>query len=102
MVAQAYWFAMGGFTTLMTFAWLFIERRVTSTGLFAGIGWSFLAVTGNDIHRFTETGAEIQVPLGNLQYFCAGMAFLSFFAVLAYRYGHFPPKDDDPTSADYP
>jgi hypothetical protein len=94
MPAQTYWLGMAVLATLLTFAWLFVERRVIMTGLFAGFIWVFLALTGDDVYRITETGEQVAAPVGVIQYFTLAMGILSLLAVILYWSGHYPPEED--------
>lgn len=98
MVALGFWYAVGAGSLLMTFAWLFVEKRITFTSLFAGIGWGWLALVGGSITKYTESGTEIPLAAPSLQYILGGLAILSFLAGVLYRFGHYPPVDDDPAS----
>jgi len=100
MPAQVYWFAIAGFALVMTLAYLFIERRITMTGMMAGILWSYAALTGEAVYKITESGEQVSMPVGNIQYLALVLALLSFLAVILYRFGHYPPKDDDPTQGE--
>jgi hypothetical protein len=100
MPAQVYWFAVAGFALLMTLSWLFINRRITMTGVMAGILWSYAALTGDAVYRITETGEQVSMPVGNIQYLTLVLALYSFLAVILYRFGHYPPTDDDPTQGE--
>jgi formate hydrogenlyase subunit 3/multisubunit Na+/H+ antiporter MnhD subunit len=100
MVAELHWFAVGAFSMFMTAAWLFSDRRITITGLFSAIGWSWMAVTGGDITRYTESGTEIALSVDELQYLCSALALLSFLAVVLYQFDHYPPRADNPTEVD--
>jgi uncharacterized membrane protein len=94
MPAQTYWLAMAVLATLLTFAWLFVERRIYMTGLFSGLIWLFLALTGDDVYRITETGEQVAAPVGVIQYFTLSVGLLSFLAVILYHYDHYPPDED--------
>lgn len=99
MVVEAHWFAVGAFATLMTLAWLFIEKRITTTSALSAICWSFMAITGGNLTRYTQTGAEISLDAGVLQYACTALAMLSFLALALYRFDHYPPREDNPAEA---
>jgi len=96
MVAELHWLALGGFSMLMTLAWLFVERRITTTTLLAGAGWAYMALTADSLVRYTETGSEISLSAGSLAYFCTGLALLSFLALVLFMFGEYPPGEDDP------
>lgn len=95
MVAETHWFAVGGFSLLMTVGWLFAERRINATAMLAVIGWSWMALTGGSLTRYTETGTEIALDVGALQYLCTLLAILSALVLILRYFGHYPPRDDD-------
>jgi len=101
MVVETYWLGTGAFATVMTLAWLFIPIRITLTTLLSAGAWSFMALSGGSIVRYTETGAEVPLDAGVLQYLCTFLAIISFVAAVLHYFGHFPPEDDgemtDPT-----
>lgn len=96
MVAEFHWFAVGGFSLIMTLAWLFIEKRINTTAMLSAIGWSWMALTGADLTRYTDTGTEISLSAGNLQWLCSALAILSLLVLLLYQFDHYPPRDDNP------
>lgn len=96
---ESHWFALGGFSMLMTLGWLFVEERVTTTAALAAGGWAYMALTADSLVRYTDTGTEIAVSAGSLAYFCTALALLSLLALLLYRFGLYPPQEDDPESA---
>lgn len=97
MVAEAHWFAVGGFALLMTLSWLFADRRIMVTSLFATAGWSWMAFTASGVVRYTESGTEIALELGAIQYIVLGLALLSGLVPILYYFDHYPPRQDDPT-----
>jgi len=97
MVAESLWLAASALATLMTIAWLFVPIRIVLTGLLAGGTWAFVAVSGGSITRYTQTGAEIAIDAGVLQYLATGLAVLSFTAVVMHLFGHYPPDSEGET-----
>lgn len=97
---ETHWMLLAGFALSMTLAWLFIERRITTTTILAGVGWSLASLTGGNLTRITNDGTEVAVDVGVLQYVCTFLALLSFMALLLSRFGHYPPTDDDPANTD--
>jgi hypothetical protein len=97
MVAEAHWFAVGGFSLLMTLAWLFADRRIMVTSLFATAGWAWMGFTASGVTRYTETGTEIALDVGAIQYVVLGLALLSGLVPILYSFGHYPPRSDDAT-----
>lgn len=99
---QTFWLALGGFSLLMTFAWLFVERRLYVTSGFAAAGWALMAVTADSLTTITQSGSEVATSAGVLAYFCTGLALLSLLALFLSAFGHYPPEEDDdqPGSAD--
>jgi hypothetical protein len=93
---------LGVFTMTMTVAWLFVERRVTTTAMLSAIGWSVMALTGGNLTRVTEDGSEISTSIDELQWICTLLALLSFVVLVLYRFGHYPPTDDDATQQEVP
>lgn len=97
MVAEAHWFAVGGFSLTLTLAWLFVERRIFFTSLFATAGWSWMAFTASGVVRYTESGTEIPLEVGAIQYIVLGLALLSGLVPILHYFDHYPPRQDDPT-----
>ena len=102
MVAEMHWFAVAAFATLMTAAWLYVDRRITTSAALAAVTWSWLSVTGDSLVRYTQTGAEIQLSVGTLQYVTALLALLSLLALVLKRFGHYPPTDSQDSDTDTP
>lgn len=94
MVVAQFWWGVVLFAFTMTAAWLFIEKRVTTTALLAGAGWSFAFFTGVELVHRTETGATYTTSAGTVRYFALFLALLSFVVLILYRFGHYPPEDD--------
>lgn len=93
---ELHWFALTAFAFFMSVAWLFIERRITTTSALAGATWALAAVSGGDLTRITQDGTEVAVEVGVLQYICTLMALLSLLVLILYRFGEYPPGPDDP------
>lgn len=99
MVVAAHWWAVVLFAFAMTAAWLFVEKRTTTTALLAGAAWSFAALTGGNLtrHAFSSgVHSTYTVSTGYIQYLAMLMAILSFLVLLLYRLGAYPPEEDDP------
>jgi hypothetical protein len=96
---ETFWLALGAFSMILTLGWLFVERRITTTAILAGAGWSYMALTADSLTKITQDGTEVATTAGSLGYFCTGLALLSFLALLLRFFGHYPPEDDDPTNA---
>ena len=96
MVSESQWLAVGGFASVMTLAWMFADRRITVTGLMAGLSWAWMAMLADDVTKYTDSGTEVSASAGSLAYFCIAMSFLSFLAVVLYQFGQYPPERDDP------
>lgn len=93
---ETHWFILVAGATLSTIAWLFVERRVTTTTGLAAALWSFAALTGGkNLERITMDGTRVATPAPELQYVCTALAALSLLAALLYRFGAYPPQDDD-------
>jgi len=90
------WWAIVVFSFVMTLAWLFVDKRVTTTALLAGAGWSFAVLTGGKLTYTTEAGIRYYNNVGEIRYFALFMALLSFMVLILYRFGHYPPEEDDP------
>lgn len=95
MPAELHWLAVGLFSTLLTLSWLFVERRLVISTLLAGAGWSWMTLTGADLTRYTETGAEIAIDAGELAYLCLALAVVSWLALGLHLWGHYPPRDNN-------
>jgi len=95
MPAELHWLAVGVFSLTMTAAWLFSEQRVIVTTILAGAGWSWMALTGGSLTRYTETGAEISLDAGELVYLCLLLALVSWLALGLALWGHYPPREDN-------
>lgn len=103
MVVAEHWWAVVIFALIMTLAWLFIEERVTTTALLAGASWSFAALTGGNLTRYEVSNAEVvtyNLSVGYVQYIAVFLALLSFLVLLLYRFGLYPPEEDDPYQGD--
>jgi hypothetical protein len=100
MPAELHWLAVGVFSLTMTAAWLFAEKRIVVTSLLAGAGWSWMALTGDALTRYTNTGTEIQLQAGPLIYLCLALAVVSFLALGLTIWGHYPPPEDNPTEVE--
>jgi hypothetical protein len=85
---------MAAFAGVLTLAWLFIERRITTTAGLAGAIWAVLALTGGSLTRQTDSATHA-VGSPQLQYVSLALAVLSFLALLLYRFDAYPPRDDD-------
>jgi len=97
MVAELHWLAVGVFSLVMTMGWLYRPtERMTVAALLSTAGWSWMALTAQTLVRYTETGEPIDVAAGSLAYFPAFLALLSILALVLYRFGHYPPREDDP------
>lgn len=99
MVVASHWWAVVVFAMVMTVAWLFVEDRVTTTALLAGAAWSFAALTGGNLTRHAVSNGDhmtYTVSVGYIQYIAVFLALLSFLVLLLYRFGLYPPEDDDP------
>lgn len=96
---ESHWLALGAFSMIMTLAWLFIERRLMVTTLFAGAGWAYMAISADALTRITDTGTEIAASAGSIGYVCTGLAILSLVAALLAKFDHYPPEEDDPADA---
>lgn len=94
MPAESLWLSVGVFSMLMTGGWLFASRRTTVTTLLAGVGWSWLTVTGGSVERITESGSRVALEMVSLQYLTTALALLSFLALVLHQFGHYPPTDD--------
>lgn len=101
MVVESHWFAVAAFSMIFTLGWLFVEKRVTTTAMLAAAGWSFCAFTAQSLTRITQTGAEVSVPAGSLAYFCIALALVSLLALVLYRFGLYPPTDDQPANGSH-
>jgi len=97
---ETHWFALVGFAFSMSVAWLFIERRITTTSGLAGITWALAALSGGNLTRITNDGTEVAASVDELQYLCTLMAVLSFMVLLLYRFDAYPPNADDPMNPD--
>jgi len=101
MPAQAYWFAVAAFALVMTLAWLFVQERVTTTGMLAAVSWAYCALSGDAVFVITDAGEQVSASVGNIQYLAATLGLLSFLAVILYRFGYYPPNDDEYAEDDY-
>lgn len=100
MVVATQWWAIVVFALLMTLAWLFVEKRITTTSMLAGGAWSFAALTGSELVHTTEAGITYTRSAGEIRYFALLLALLSFVVLILYRLGHYPPEEDDPLRGD--
>lgn len=100
MVLQSYWLAAGAFAVVMTFTYLFRpDERVTFTSLFAGVAWAWMALVGGSVEVYAA-GTLQDATASSLQYVTFGLAALSFLVTILYRFGEYPPSDDDGLSDD--
>jgi len=97
---ETHWILLVGFAFLMSVAWLFIERRITTTSALAGVTWALAALTGGNLTRITQDGSEVAVSVDELQYICTIMAVLSLMVLILYRFDAYPPNADDPMNPD--
>lgn len=94
------WYALGAFATLLTLVYLVVlpNERVYMTAGLSGFAWSVMALTARNLTQYTDSGSSIAVEFPELQYFVGGLAFLSYFTVLLYHFGEYPPTSAEPTT----
>jgi len=101
MPAELHWLAVGVFATILTLGWIYRpDERLTTTAMLSTGAWAWMALTAQSLTRYTETGETIDVAAGSLAYFPAFLAVLSMLALILYRFGHYPPREDDPAEVD--
>jgi len=93
---ESHWMAVGAFSLVMTLGWLFVDVRVTTTGLLAAMGWITMALTGDTLERITQDGSRVDASAGVLVWLCTALAILSLLAVLLYQFDAYPPETEDP------
>lgn len=97
---ELHWLALGAFATALTFAWLFVEKRTTTTTIISATCWSVMALSGNSLERITETGSRVSADVGFLVWLCTLLAVLSMLAAVLFQFGHYPPEDNDMTQTE--
>jgi len=101
MVAETHWLAVGVFSMITTLGWLYRPtERLTVTALLSTFGWAWMALTADSLVRYTQTGEVVPLSAGSLAYVAAFLAVLSMLALILYRFGHYPPTEDDPNEVD--
>lgn len=86
------WLALGLLATAFTFAWVLGHDRIyVKAGISLG-SWALVAITGGDVYHVTDSGVETALDVGEIQYFAAGLAVLSFIVLLLYRFDEYPPR----------
>ena len=98
---ELHWLALSALATAFTFAWLFVERRITTTTILAATCWSLLALSGGSLERITETGTRVSADVGYLVWVCTLLAILSMLAGVLYVFGHYPPEDTTIQQGDF-
>lgn len=86
------WFALGVFATLWTTAWVLGHERIYIKAGISLASWALVALSGSDVYALTDTGEEIALEASSIQLFAAGLAVLSFFVLLLYRFDEYPPR----------
>lgn len=81
--------AVGGVASLV---WM-LEHRVYATGVVSGGAWGLVALTAADVQAYTLSGATYQYSGWMLQALGAFLAALSFLAIVAAYFGHYPPTE---------
>jgi hypothetical protein len=79
---------------VLTLAWLFLPMRITTTSALSMGIWFWLALTGDSLVKYTQTGTEIAVTAPGLQYPALALGVLSLLVVLFNWFGLYPPEDD--------
>ena len=83
--------------TLLTTAWMFVERRLHVTTLFAAGLWSWCYVTTDGLELF-KSGSTRAVDVGAFSWLILGFALLSFTAFAGSVLGFYPPEHEQELS----
>lgn len=86
-----HWYALGALALVFTLIWGLLETKVYMAAGVAGSAWAYMAVTADTLTRQT-TCCTRAVGEPGLQYFTAGLAGLSFLAMILHYWGHYPPN----------
>lgn len=93
---QEYWFAMALFAVGTTYLWAYRTERIVLSSAFSAASWIILALTGDQIVKHDNTGAEVSAPIEPfMQYFLAALGLLALLALGMYIVGAYPPEADD-------
>lgn len=86
------WLAIALNATAWTFLWVLGRDRIYIKAGISLASWALVALTGSGVYALTDTGSEVALEIPSLQIFAAGMAVLSFFVLLLYRFDQYPPR----------
>ena len=80
---------LAGVATLL---WL-TERKIYVSASAAAAGWSLIAITAATIQRHTLSGEIVTRSGWMIQAIAAFLAAVSFLAIVATYFGHYPPEN---------
>ena len=83
--------AVGGVATLV---WM-LERRIYAMAAVSAGSWALVALTGATIQSHTLAGDVVTRPGWMVQVIAGFLAAVSFLAIVATYFDHYPPTDTD-------
>lgn len=87
------WLALGAFAAAATGAWIYGRDRIYVKAGVALAAWALFAIAGGDVYWLADCGNQVELHVGPIQWFGGGMALLSFFVLLLYRFDEYPPQE---------
>lgn len=91
---KTYYLGVAIFAAACTYLWAFRDDRITLTGTLATASWALLALTGSEVVTQTSCCQVTTAVPPAVRYLQAGLALLSFIAVVLYHLGVFPPEEE--------
>jgi hypothetical protein len=91
VIAQQ-WYVLFAGASILTLAWLFLERNLAFSTLLSGALWFVTAYTGGDLTRITNSGTQVSVSAPELQYVALALGLASLLARMLYSFGEYPPR----------
>lgn len=94
MIWESNLYLLAAIAGVATLAWMLEERIYVSASIGGGT-WALVAITAAQVQAHTETGATVTRPGWMIQVVAAFLAAVSFLALVATYFGHYPPDRRD-------
>jgi lysylphosphatidylglycerol synthetase-like protein (DUF2156 family) len=91
VIAQQ-WYVLFASASILTLAWLFLEKNLAFSTILAAALWFVTAYTGGDLTRITDSGTQVSVSAPELQYVALALGLASLLARFLYSMGEYPPR----------